>query len=75
MKYLYQKQFQNALSACALLTILLIPHILKAQNDSDSYTRYELLDVSTQSFRIIYDVSAVRSGDVYYFNTLRKGSE
>ena len=45
------------------------------QTQSDSYTRYELLNPSTQSFRIIYDVSATTEGAEYYFNTLRKGSE
>jgi len=45
------------------------------QTQSDSYTRYELLSPETQSFRIIYDVSATTPGVRYYFNTLRKGSQ
>ncbi|MEP5612166.1 MAG: hypothetical protein ABJP45_07945 [Cyclobacteriaceae bacterium] len=45
------------------------------QTQSDSYTRYELLDPSSQSFRIIYDVSATTAGATYYWNTLRRGSE
>ncbi len=45
------------------------------QTQTDSYTRYELLSPETQSFRIIYDVSATSSGADYYWNTLRKGSE
>lgn len=45
-----------------------------AQGD-DSYTRYELLDPGTQSFRILYDVTATEPGAPFYFNTLRKGSE
>ena len=45
-----------------------------AQND-DGYTRYELLDPSSQRFRIIYDVTATETGALYYYNTLRKGSE
>ena len=45
------------------------------QTQSDSYTRYELLDPETQSFRIIYDVSATSPGANYYWNSLRKGSE
>lgn len=43
--------------------------------DDDSYTRYELLEPASQSFRILYDVSATRPGAVYYYNTLRKGSD
>ncbi len=45
------------------------------QTQSDSYTRYELLDPASQRFRIIYDVSATTAGATYYWNTLRKGSE
>ncbi len=45
------------------------------QISEDSYTRYELLDVESQSFRILYDVSAAHAGAQYYFNALRKGSE
>ena len=45
------------------------------QTQSDSYTRYELLDPHSQSFRIIYDVSATKAGSTYYWNTLRPGSE
>lgn len=45
-----------------------------AQGD-DSYTRYELLDPATQSFRILYDVTVTDAGAQFYFNTLRKGSE
>jgi len=45
------------------------------QTQRDSYTRYELLAPETHSFRIIYDVSATTSGAIYYYNTLRKGSE
>ena len=44
------------------------------QTQADSYTRYELLPPVTQSFRIIYDVSATTPGVRYYFNTLRRGS-
>jgi hypothetical protein len=45
------------------------------QTQADSYTRYELLEPGSQSFRIVYDVSATSAGAIYYFNTLRKGSE
>ncbi len=56
------------------LLFLLISFRILAQDD-DSYTRYELLDPASQSFRILYDVSATEPGAEYYFNTLRKGSE
>ncbi len=46
-----------------------------SQTQADSYTRYELLEAGSASFRIIYDVSATSAGAMYYFNTLRKGSE
>ncbi len=45
------------------------------QTQVDSYTRYELLSPDSQSFRIIYDVSATTAGATKYFNTLRAGSE
>ena len=59
--------------------LLLIPCLsiqsFAQQQSDDAYTRYELLDPSTQSFRIIYEVSAVTAGSTFYFNTLRKGSD
>jgi len=57
-----------------LFLLLLISAKLTAQQD-DGYTRYELLDPTSQSFRILYDVTATEAGAEYYFNTLRKGSE
>lgn len=45
------------------------------QTQTDSYTQYELLEPDSQSFRIVYDVSATSAGANYYWNTLRKGSE
>ncbi len=45
------------------------------QTQEDGYTRYELLDPETQSFRIIYDVTATAAGARRYFNTIRPGSE
>lgn len=58
-----------------LMGLLSVPLTGNSQNDPDSYTRYELLSPASQSFRIIYDVSAVRAGSEMYWNTLRKGSE
>ncbi len=47
-----------------------------AQNASeDEYTRYELLDPATASFRIIYDVTSTSPGARFYFNPIRPGSE
>lgn len=45
------------------------------QTQVDDYTRYELLDPGSSSFRILYDVSATTAGATYYFNGLRAGSE
>ncbi len=44
------------------------------QTQADSYTRYELLDPDSRSFRIYYDVSATTPGADFYFNSLRSGS-
>jgi hypothetical protein len=61
------------------LTIALLACVLSApayaQNRSDDdYTRYELLAPETESFKIIYDVTAVSPGARYYFNPIRIGS-
>jgi hypothetical protein len=45
------------------------------QTQADDYTRYELLDPATQSFRISYYVTATTPGAPYYFNTIRRGAE
>jgi predicted RNA-binding protein with TRAM domain len=58
-----------------LLLLLLACSSAWAQSSDDSYTRYELLDPPSQSFRIIYDVTATTAGAEFYYNTLRKGSE
>jgi len=59
----------------SLLLILFSLCVWSQQTQSNSYTRYELLDPSSQSFRIIYDVSATTAGATFYWNTLRRGSE
>lgn len=58
-----------------LLTLLIVGSVNAQQSQTDSYTRYELLNPQSQSFRIIYDVSGTTAGAKYYWNTLRKGSE
>jgi hypothetical protein len=45
------------------------------QTQTDDYTRYELLDPSSHSFLITYDVSATTAGARYYFNAIRAGAE
>lgn len=47
----------------------------QSQTTDDEYTRYELLDPGTQSFRILYEVTATKPGTIHYYNALRKGSE
>lgn len=44
------------------------------QTDADEYTRYELLEPASASFRILYEVSATTPGATFYFNPIRKGS-
>jgi len=44
------------------------------QTQSDDYTRYELLDPSSASFRILYEVTATTPGARSFWNPIRKGS-
>lgn len=45
------------------------------QTSADAFTRYELLPVATNSFRIYYDISAATAGATRYYNPIRRGSE
>ena len=45
------------------------------QTSADTFTRYELLPVKTNSFRIYYDVSAATEGATHYYNPIRRGSD
>src|SRR5579863_10076671 len=45
-----------------------------AQTEADEYTRYELLDPETASFRIYYEVTATTAGAKFFYNPIRKGS-
>ena len=45
------------------------------QTSADAFTRYELLPVAPNSFRIYYDVSAATEGATRYYNPIRRGSE
>ena len=44
------------------------------QTETDEYTRYELLDPGTASFKIYYEVTATTPGAKSYYNPIRKGS-
>lgn len=44
------------------------------QTEDDEYTRYELLDPASASFRITYEVTATAEGARTFFNPIRKGS-
>jgi hypothetical protein len=56
------------------LILILFTGVAIAQS-TDDYTRYELLDPSSNSFRILYEVTATTTGANFFHNTLRKGSE
>ena len=44
------------------------------QTETDEYTRYELLDPETGTFKIYYEVTATSSGAKFFYNPIRKGS-
>ncbi len=44
------------------------------QTEADEYTRYELLDPETASFKIHYEVTATTAGARFFYNPIRKGS-
>ncbi len=44
------------------------------QTQADDYTRYELLDPASASFRILYEVTATTPGAAHFWNAIRKGS-
>jgi hypothetical protein len=58
-----------------LLFLLLFSGLGVDAQSTDDYTRYELLDPASNSFRILYEVSATSPGATFFHNTLRKGSE
>lgn len=64
---------KRILLVCVMSTIVFSSRAQQTQ--TDSYTRYELLNPDGNAFRIVYDVSATTPGATYYWNTLRKGSE
>jgi hypothetical protein len=66
-------------SCITLLALVAVPRPAHTQEfrqtQTDDYTRYELLDPATHSFRILYDVSATSAGARFYFNAIREGAE
>lgn len=65
---------KNILLTAIALTVVQFA-FSQSQTTADDYTRYELLDPASQSFRILYEVTATKPGTLYYYNALRKGSE
>ena len=64
----------KSISFFSLLLFCFHVSVSQSQLSEDSYTRYELLEPATQSFRIIYQVSTTTPGLQFYYNSLRKGS-
>lgn len=59
----------------ALLPLLLLTIAAAPENrEADGYTRYELLDPASHSFRITYEITAVTPGATRYYNPIRPGS-
>lgn len=50
------------------------PDAVNRQTQSDDYTRYELLEPESGSFRILYEVTATTPGARHFWNPIRKGS-
>ena len=57
------------------LFLFIISACTVCAQSTDDYTRYELLDPASNSFRILYEVSATTPGATFFHNTLRKGSK
>lgn len=69
------KTYSSKFSSAILFLLFFTIAIQAQQTQNDSYTQYELLEPESQSFRIVYDVSATTANSTYYWNTLRRGSE
>ena len=65
--------FSLALICCAIPSSLISQTSFR-QTQADDYTRYELLAPESQSFRILYDVTATTAGAAFFFNSIRVGS-
>ncbi len=53
---------------------VVLPAAVGAQTETDEYTRYELLEPESASFRIYYELTATTAGAKYLYNPIRKGS-
>ncbi len=53
---------------------ILMPTADTTQTEADEYTRYELLDPPSASFKIYYEVTATSAGAKFFYNPIRKGS-
>ena len=53
---------------------LVLPSANGVQTETDEYTRYELLDPASASFKIYYEVTATTAGAKFFYNPIRKGS-
>jgi hypothetical protein len=51
-----------------------VPAATTAQTETDEYTRYELLEPESASFKIYYEVTATTPGAKFFYNPIRKGS-
>ncbi len=79
---------RGLIAACATMALLLAGRELCAQQsataaassaatrqtETDEYTKYELLEPDSASFRIRYEVTATTAGATYCYNPIRKGS-
>jgi hypothetical protein len=69
----------RALGGLALASLLVLAAAGAAcaeatPQESDAYTRYELLAPGSGKFLVLYDVTAARPGATAFFNPIRKGS-
>ncbi len=53
---------------------IVLPTASGTQTETDEYTRYELLDPASASFKIYYEVTATTAGAKFFYNPIRKGS-
>ena len=53
---------------------IVYPPATAKQTETDEYTRYELLEPETASFKISYEVTATTAGAKFFYNPIRKGS-
>jgi hypothetical protein len=72
------KTIRNVITrACVVVAIILCfnTSLSAQQTQADAFTRYELLEPASQSFRIYYYVSATSESATRFYNQIRPGSE